>query len=85
MYGGVPKGPQKAAIRGGATVVVATPGRLQDLMEEGACTLTQCGMLVLDEADRMLDLGFEPAIRKIIGLLPKCELPRLAARFVVFV
>ncbi|BBN15389.1 ATP-dependent RNA helicase DBP3 [Marchantia polymorpha subsp. ruderalis] len=67
IYGGTPKGPQKAALRAGATVIVATPGRLQDLMEEGVCSLEQVSFVVLDEADRMLDLGFEPAIRAIIS------------------
>ncbi|GBG72803.1 hypothetical protein CBR_g12371 [Chara braunii] len=66
VYGGVPKGPQRDMLRKGATVVVATPGRLMDLMEEGACSLQHVDYLVLDEADRMLDLGFEAAIRAII-------------------
>lgn len=67
IYGGTPKGPQRAALRAGGRIVVATPGRLQDLMEEGICTLGEVSYLVLDEADRMLDLGFEPAIRAIVG------------------
>jgi len=67
VYGGTPKGPQRAALKAGARVVVATPGRLQDLMEEGVCSLEQVTYVVLDEADRMLDLGFEPAIRAILG------------------
>ncbi|KAL3681784.1 hypothetical protein R1sor_024740 [Riccia sorocarpa] len=67
IYGGTPKGPQKAALRAGATIIVATPGRLQDLMDEGVCSLEQVSFVVLDEADRMLDLGFEPAIRSIIS------------------
>lgn len=66
-YGGTPKGPQRSALRAGARVVVATPGRLQDLMEEGVCSLDQVTYVVLDEADRMLDLGFEPAIRAILS------------------
>ena len=54
-------------LREGAEVVVATPGRLIDLMEEGCCALDQVSFLVLDEADRMLDQGFERAIRQIIA------------------
>eukprot|EP00899_Mesostigma_viride_P023957 jgi/Mesvir1/4746/Mv05536-RA.1 len=59
VYGGVPKPPQKEAIKKGAHIVVATPGRLKDLYEEGCCRLDNVTYLVLDEADRMLDLGFE--------------------------
>jgi ATP-dependent RNA helicase DBP3 len=69
VYGGAPKGPQYAALRGKAQVVVATPGRLQDLLQEGALSLARATFLVLDEADRMLDLGFEPAIRAIAGAI----------------
>lgn len=65
VYGGVPKREQAQALRAGAGIVVATPGRLEDFMEEGACKLDEVSFLVLDEADRMLDLGFEPHIRKI--------------------
>ena len=68
IFGGVPKPPQKAAIRDGARVVVATPGRLLDLHQEGAVPLGKCSFLVLDEADRMLDMGFEKDVRAIIGL-----------------
>ncbi|CAM6098389.1 unnamed protein product [Calypogeia fissa] len=68
VYGGASKGPQKEALRAGGTIVVATPGRLQDLLDEGVCSLDQVSFVVLDEADRMLDLGFEPAIRAIIKL-----------------
>ena len=64
-YGGVPKGPQVAALRAGAAVVVGTPGRLQDLVDGGQLALARCSFLVLDEADRMLDLGFEPAVRAL--------------------
>jgi len=67
VYGGVPKPPQRDALRRGVEVLVATPGRLIDLMEEGCCDLSQISYLVLDEADRMLDQGFERDIRKIIG------------------
>eukprot|EP01098_Paradermamoeba_levis_P006682 TRINITY_DN2771_c0_g1_i1.p1 TRINITY_DN2771_c0_g1~~TRINITY_DN2771_c0_g1_i1.p1 ORF type:complete len:586 (-),score=228.08 TRINITY_DN2771_c0_g1_i1:356-2113(-) len=67
IYGGVEKGPQKRAIREGVHVMIATPGRLIDLLNEGAVSLSRVTYLVLDEADRMLDLGFEPDIRTIIG------------------
>jgi len=65
VYGGVPKGPQVQALRAGVDVVVGTPGRLEDLMGDGVCKLKSVTYLVLDEADRMLDLGFEPHIRAI--------------------
>jgi len=67
VYGGVPKWTQKEALKNGVEVVVATPGRLIDLMNEGVCDLSQVSYLVLDEADRMLDQGFERDIRAIIG------------------
>ncbi|ORX68063.1 DEAD-domain-containing protein [Basidiobolus meristosporus CBS 931.73] len=67
IYGGVPKDQQKRALKSGAQFVVATPGRLLDLVEEGACDLSNVSFLVLDEADRMLDFGFEQAIRSIIS------------------
>mmetsp|Transcript_30050 Transcript_30050/g.28720 ORF Transcript_30050/g.28720 Transcript_30050/m.28720 type:complete len:579 (+) Transcript_30050:96-1832(+) len=70
IYGGVPKQQQKADLRAGAEVVVATPGRLLDLLEEGHLVLSSVCYLVLDEADRMLDDGFEPAIRQIIAKCP---------------
>src|SRR4249919_4297214 len=53
-----------------AHIVVATPGRLEDLLERGHFNLKQVGILVLDEADRMLDIGFKPAIDRIVGKLP---------------
>lgn len=65
VYGGVPKHPQAKTLRGGVNVLVATPGRLEDLMNDNAARLHQVTFLVLDEADRMLDLGFEPHIRAI--------------------
>ncbi|PSC74000.1 DEAD-box ATP-dependent RNA helicase 5 [Micractinium conductrix] len=67
VYGGVPKRDQVMALRKGAAIVVATPGRLEDLMNDHACKLDEVSYLVLDEADRMLDLGFEPHIRAIAG------------------
>lgn len=67
VYGGVPKWPQRQALEKGVEVVVATPGRLIDLMNEGCCDLSQVSYLVLDEADRMLDQGFERDVRSIIA------------------
>ncbi|KAJ9058147.1 RNA-dependent ATPase [Entomophthora muscae] len=67
IYGGVAKYSQKEELNAGVQIVVATPGRLIDLMEEGAVDLSQVSYLVLDEADRMLDFGFEPAIRNILS------------------
>lgn len=67
VYGGVPKWEQAQALRAGAGIVVATPGRLEDLINDRACALDEVSYLVLDEADRMLDLGFEPHIRAIAG------------------
>jgi ATP-dependent RNA helicase DDX5/DBP2 len=64
-YGGVPKGDQARDLRYGAEVVIATPGRLIDFLEFGTTNLKRVTYLVLDEADRMLDMGFEPQVRKI--------------------
>ncbi|MBI3148925.1 MAG: DEAD/DEAH box helicase [Betaproteobacteria bacterium] len=71
VFGGVGIGPQMAALRRGVDVLVATPGRLLDLHQQGALDLTQIKILVLDEADRMLDMGFIRDIRRILQLLPK--------------
>lgn len=65
IYGGVPKKEQVEGLRSGVEIVVGTPGRLEDLLNEGSCKLNEVTYLVLDEADRMLDLGFEPHIRTI--------------------
>ena len=62
---------QLAQLRRGAAVLIATPGRLLDLTERGAVDLSAIEVLVLDEADRMLDMGFLPAIRRVLSLLPK--------------
>jgi ATP-dependent RNA helicase DBP3 len=70
VYGGVPKDPQVAACRK-AHIVVATPGRLNDLIGDGSADLSKAEYVVLDEADRMLDKGFEEAIRQIIVQTPK--------------
>lgn len=66
MFGGAPKGPQVRDLMRGVEVLIATPGRLLDFLEQGVTNLRRCTYLVLDEADRMLDMGFEPQIRKII-------------------
>ncbi|KAI7857003.1 P-loop containing nucleoside triphosphate hydrolase protein [Circinella umbellata] len=71
VYGGVPKYPQVNLLRHGTDIVIATPGRLMDLMNDGECDLSEISFLVLDEADRMLDEGFERDIRQIIGSTPK--------------
>ncbi|XP_019614977.1 PREDICTED: probable ATP-dependent RNA helicase DDX17 [Branchiostoma belcheri] len=66
VYGGAPKGPQLRDLERGVEICIATPGRLIDFLEAGKTNLRRCTYLVLDEADRMLDMGFEPQIRKII-------------------
>ncbi|KAF8947169.1 RNA-dependent ATPase [Haplosporangium gracile] len=66
VYGGVSKDDQRKAIRQGVHIIVATPGRLLDLLEDGSCNIDTVSYLVLDEADRMLDTGFEEAIRSIL-------------------
>jgi superfamily II DNA/RNA helicase len=71
LYGGVRYGKQKDALRQGVDVVVATPGRLLDLQHQRAAVLDRVEMLVLDEADRMLDMGFAPDIHRIVGHLPR--------------
>ena len=71
IFGGVAMKPQIQALRGRLDVVVATPGRLLDHMQQRTVDLSAVEMLVLDEADRMLDMGFIPAIRKILEALPQ--------------
>ncbi|CAJ1053819.1 probable ATP-dependent RNA helicase DDX17 [Xyrichtys novacula] len=66
VYGGAPKGPQIRDLERGVEICIATPGRLIDFLEGGKTNLKRCTYLVLDEADRMLDMGFEPQIRKIV-------------------
>jgi len=66
VFGGAPKGPQLRDLEGGCEIVIATPGRLLDFLEMGKTNLRRTTYLVLDEADRMLDMGFEPQIRKIV-------------------
>ncbi len=72
VYGGVAINPQAAKAKR-AQIVVATPGRLEDLLARRAITLDRVRMLVLDEADRMLDMGFRPAIDRIVGACPKAR------------
>jgi len=71
VVGGLPEGRQLDAIRRGARLVVATPGRLEDYMDRKLVSLAGVKTLVLDEADRMLDMGFLPAIRRIVSVVPK--------------
>jgi len=70
ITGGVSQGPQNKALKQGVDIVVATPGRLLDLMRQGRAVLKHVEILVLDEADRMLDMGFIDDIRKIIAAVP---------------
>ena len=67
VYGGAPKGPQTRDLRSGVEIVIATPGRLIDMLDSRVTNLKRVTYLVLDEADRMLDMGFEPQIRKIVS------------------
>ncbi|GAB5437057.1 DEAD/DEAH box helicase [Falsiruegeria mediterranea] len=71
VVGGVSINPQIKRLERGVDILVATPGRLLDLMDRKAVDLEECSFLVLDEADQMLDLGFIHALRKIAGVLPK--------------
>jgi ATP-dependent RNA helicase RhlE len=71
VFGGVSINPQMMALRGGADIVVATPGRLLDLVEHNALRLADVTTLVLDEADRLLDLGFSDELARIIERLPR--------------
>jgi len=71
IFGGVGMGPQLAQLRRGVDIIVATPGRLLDHLAQGSVDLSMIELLVLDEADRMLDMGFVHDIRRIIKLLPR--------------
>ena len=71
VYGGVGFGQQIAAFKRGTEIIVATPGRLNDHLRSGNARLKDISVLVLDEADRMLDMGFLPAVRRIVAMLPK--------------
>ena len=70
IYGGVGYGAQEKALREGVDIIVATPGRLLDHMEQGRCKLDHIEFLILDEADRMLDMGFLPDVKRIIDRCP---------------
>lgn len=71
MYGGAPKRDQMYKYRSGCHIIVACPGRLNDFLETGAVSLNNVSKLVLDEADRMLDMGFEPQIRRVLERIPR--------------
>src|SRR4051812_28301675 len=71
IFGGVGMNPQIDRMRKGVDILVATPGRLLDLQQQGFMDLSQVQILVLDEADRMLDMGFLPDVKKILALVPK--------------
>jgi ATP-dependent RNA helicase RhlE len=71
VVGGLSEGAQLTALRQGARLVVATPGRLEDFLDRKLVNLRTVRVLILDEADRMLDMGFLPAIRRIVSLVPK--------------
>ncbi len=70
VFGGVSQGPQTTALKAGVDVLIATPGRLLDLMDQGFVKLQNLKIFVLDEADRMLDMGFINDVKKIIGKIP---------------
>jgi superfamily II DNA/RNA helicase len=70
IYGGVPQRPQVAMLRNRADIVVACPGRLADLIEQGHCHLGDVEITVLDEADHMADLGFLPVVRRLLDMTP---------------
>jgi superfamily II DNA/RNA helicase len=71
IFGGMDMAPQTAALRSGVEIVIATPGRLLDHVQQKTLNLSQTEILVMDEADRMLDMGFLPDLQRIINLLPK--------------
>jgi ATP-dependent RNA helicase RhlE len=73
VFGGVGYGQQRESLKKGVDIVVATPGRLLDLLEQGACRLDHVQFLVLDEADRMLDMGFLPDVRRIVQKCPRAR------------
>ncbi|HRR03520.1 MAG TPA: DEAD/DEAH box helicase, partial [Treponemataceae bacterium] len=73
FYGGVGYGHQQELLKKGVDVIIGTPGRVIDLQESGTMDLSQVAFLVIDEADRMFDMGFYPDLRKLIKVLPKAE------------
>jgi superfamily II DNA/RNA helicase len=70
IFGGVGYGPQRKALDRGVSIVVACPGRLEDLLEQGALRLDAVSIVVVDEADRMADMGFMPAVRRLLDATP---------------
>jgi ATP-dependent RNA helicase RhlE len=71
VYGGVPMPPQQKMLLAGVEILIATPGRLLDHAGSKTVNLSQVSILVLDEADRMLDMGFMPDLKRILALIPK--------------
>jgi ATP-dependent RNA helicase RhlE len=71
VFGGVPQNPQVAQLRRKPEVLIATPGRLQDLINQGLCDISKIEVFVLDEADRMLDMGFIHDVKRVLALLPR--------------
>ncbi|MFM7669926.1 MAG: DEAD/DEAH box helicase, partial [Betaproteobacteria bacterium] len=71
VFGGIDMAPQTAALRAGVEILIATPGRLLDHVQQKTLNLSQTEIFVMDEADRMLDMGFLPDLQRIINLLPK--------------
>lgn len=71
VFGGVGQGPQVTALRNGVDILIACPGRLEDLIGQGHCSLADVQVTVLDEADHMADLGFLPAVRRLLDQTPK--------------
>lgn len=70
IFGGVPQGPQEKMVKDGLDILVATPGRLNDLMQQGIVRLDEVKILILDEADRMLDMGFIHEVKRIVAKVP---------------
>jgi ATP-dependent RNA helicase RhlE len=81
VVGGVAYGPQLSALRGKPSIIVATPGRFVDYLERGTLSLKDVRILVLDEADRMLDMGFKPQLDRIMRALPALPTPRQTLLF----
>ena len=71
IFGGVPQNPQERILKAGVDILVATPGRLNDLIQQGIIDISHIEIFILDEADRMLDMGFLPDVKRIIAKLPK--------------
>lgn len=71
IFGGVPQKPQERILKAGVDILVATPGRLNDLIQQGIVDISRIEIFILDEADRMLDMGFLPDVKRIIAKLPR--------------